>query len=146
MDTLPLEIVNEILLLTDKPSLKHTSQVCLLWRRLSLTRTNPINNKNDLSKAYETGDYLSVTQSKFNKNWVDFGLIGACSGGCKEMVELMIAKGADDWNNGLIGACLGGHKEMVELMIAKGADDLNSESSEDIILITKNKQYSLKDL
>ena len=33
----------------------------------------------------------------------------------------MISKGANNWNNGLYGACIGGHKEIVELMISKGA-------------------------
>ena len=53
------------------------------------------------------------------------GLYGACEGGNKEIIELMIEKGADDWNYGLIGACRGGYKEIVGLMIEKGADNLN---------------------
>jgi hypothetical protein len=52
----------------------------------------------------------------------DGGLYGACRGGHKELVELMIVCGAGDWNRGLYGACLGGHKELAELMIAQGAN------------------------
>ena len=46
-------------------------------------------------------------------------------GGNKEIVEMMIEKGADDWNEGLIIACYEGNKEIVELMIEKGADNWN---------------------
>jgi hypothetical protein len=52
-------------------------------------------------------------------NW-DSGLRAACEGGRKELAELMILKGANDWNCGLQLACLCGHKELVELMILNG--------------------------
>jgi hypothetical protein len=55
----------------------------------------------------------------------DGGLYSACRGGHKQIAELMIARGANDWNNGLYGACYGGHKELVELMIAHGANGWN---------------------
>ena len=48
-----------------------------------------------------------------------------CFGGNKEIVELMIEKGANDWNKALRNACKGGKKEIVELMIEKGANDWN---------------------
>jgi hypothetical protein len=38
----------------------------------------------------------------------------------------MITKGATNFNWGLIGACKGGHKDLAELMITKGANCLNS--------------------
>ena len=43
------------------------------------------------------------------------GLFGACEGGNKEVIELMIEKGANNWNEGLFGACEGGNKEVIEL-------------------------------
>ncbi len=43
----------------------------------------------------------------------------ACKGGHIELVQLMIEKGATDWNWGLLGACRGGHMEIVKLMIEK---------------------------
>ena len=55
-------------------------------------------------------------------NW-NYGLFGACEGGNKEIVELIIGKGANNWNCGLKGACEGGNKEIIELMIEKGAED-----------------------
>ena len=35
----------------------------------------------------------------------------------------MIQIGATDWNWGLYGACKGGHREIMELMIQKGANN-----------------------
>ena len=64
------------------------------------------------------------TLTAIDWNW-NFGLLGACEGGHKRFVELMIEKGADNWDLGLFGACLGGHKMLVELMIDKGADYWN---------------------
>ena len=58
-------------------------------------------------------------------NIINDGLYGACLGGHIELVNLMISRGADDWNNGLSGACRGGHIELVNLMISRGADDWN---------------------
>ena len=119
MDTLPSEIVNEIILLIDEASLWDISQVCVLWRRLSLARVNSINSRADLVRACRSGNYLSITQSVFNKDWVNLGLENACSMGHKHIIQLMIAKGADHWNNAVLGACEGGHIDIVESMITK---------------------------
>ena len=51
-------------------------------------------------------------------------LQAACRCGHKDAIELMIGRGADNWNWGLIGASEGGNKDIVKLMIEKGADDL----------------------
>ncbi len=40
-----------------------------------------------------------------------------------EIIELMIEKGANDWNLGLEGSCSSGNSEIVELMIQKGANN-----------------------
>ena len=45
----------------------------------------------------------------------------ACYDGHVEIVEMMIQKGANDWNRGLHSACQGGHIEVVKMMIQKGA-------------------------
>ena len=42
-------------------------------------------------------------------------------GGHRELADLMIEKGATDWNWGLRMACYGGHRELADLMIEKGA-------------------------
>jgi len=40
-----------------------------------------------------------------------------------EIIDLMISKGANDWNYGLFGACQSKNKEIALLMVKKGADD-----------------------
>lgn len=83
MNTLPMEIVNEIILLIDEPSLWDISQVSVLWRRLSLARVNSINYINsraDFVRACRSGNYLSISQSAFNKDWVNLALENACIG------------------------------------------------------------------
>lgn len=47
------------------------------------------------------------------------------SGGHLEIVNLMIAKGANNWDGDLGAACRGGHLEIVKLMIEKGAQNWN---------------------
>lgn len=48
-------------------------------------------------------------------NWVsidyNYGFSGACRGGQRRIVELMVRKGATHWNVGLALACQGGHGE-----------------------------------
>ena len=53
---------------------------------------------------------------------MESGLLGACHGGYKELVEFMIAKGADDRNMALYGTCSEGYKELTQLIIGAGAD------------------------
>jgi hypothetical protein len=53
------------------------------------------------------------------------GLAKACKGGSKELALLMIKMGANDYNWGLRDACKGGHKDLVELMLGMGATDIN---------------------
>lgn len=49
-------------------------------------------------------------------------LAHACYNDNKELVNLLISKGADAWNNGFYNACENGHFEIVQLLISKGAD------------------------
>ena len=56
-----------------------------------------------------------------DSNLLDWGLEGACFGGHKIIVELMIEKGATDFNWGLTQACARGHKKIAKMMIEKGA-------------------------
>lgn len=53
------------------------------------------------------------------------GLVSACGEGNIDLAKLMIEKGANDWNYGLWRSCRGGYMDIVELMIAKGANDWN---------------------
>ena len=59
-----------------------------------------------------------------NLAW-SYGLDGACKAGRREIIDLMILKGADNWNSGLKYACNGGHRDIVEYMISLGANSWN---------------------
>jgi hypothetical protein len=50
----------------------------------------------------------------------DIGLNIACQRGHRELVELMVQKGTNNWDFGLWGACEGGQRYLAELMIQKG--------------------------
>lgn len=58
-------------------------------------------------------------------NW-NYQFEWACSGGCIEIVQLMISKGADSWNNGLENACKNGHIDIVKLVLSYGANKLDT--------------------
>jgi len=59
--------------------------------------------------------FNSITSEK-----LEYVLENACQGGHMELVELMILKGAKNWDRGLEGACRGGDMKCVKLMIQKG--------------------------
>ena len=63
---------------------------------------------------------ILISRGAIDWNW---GLRGACEGGHQHIVELLIRRGANIWNWGLWGACEGGHQNIVELMIKQGAND-----------------------
>jgi hypothetical protein len=58
-------------------------------------------------------------------NWWNCGFLGACSGGKRDLIDLMIEKGADDWNCGLYLACYHDYRDIAKLMIKKGAHNWN---------------------
>lgn len=51
----------------------------------------------------------------------DIIFCGACKGGHRDIVELMIAEGRTCWNLGMGHACRGGHIGIIDFMIANGA-------------------------
>ncbi len=81
-------------------------------------------NVNEVLKAIEDNKNNYSSQNSLERN-MNAGLNGACYGGNKEIVELLLDKGANDFNKGLAHACYGGHKEIVELMLDKGATNFN---------------------
>ena len=123
MDFLPEEIINEILLVVDRPTIYNASLVCKQWRFLSLKQVKIIKNLHDFKAICKQCDRLSIINANVNKSWLNPGLNSGCRGGSKDIVELMIANGAKHWNWGLYYSCQGGYKELAELMIAKGPDD-----------------------
>src|SRR3972149_1628508 len=65
---------------------------------------------------------LSLTNDIFDWNW---GLLCACWDGHRDLVDLMIEKGANDWDGGLHYACKYGYCNIAKLMIQKGATNWN---------------------
>lgn len=58
------------------------------------------------------------------ENALNICLVRTCRGGYKELAELIVTKGANDWDGALKAACRGGHPELVEFLIDKSSDDL----------------------
>lgn len=77
-----------------------------------------------LSAACESGNLklmgFIISFVDDDKLW-NIGLIGACKGGHLNIVNVMIALGADDWKAGLYNACDRGRYEIAKFMISKGA-------------------------
>lgn len=73
-----------------------------------------------LGNSPDHREIVELLISKGANNW-HTGFMSACEGGNRKIIELMISKGVKDWRRGLVRACAGGHREIVELMIAKGA-------------------------
>ena len=103
------------------------AQVCKLWSMESVKQTEilasycnkMITNYEEAEKCLENGDYHTYVRSKFNY----INLERACRGGCLQIAQFMIKKGATDYDNGLRGACSGGHLQLAQFMIDKGAKD-----------------------
>ena len=109
----------------DRPSLYYDAQVSKEWRATCLRRTVKITDIIDFKWACRPGDLLSITRSPFQKWCITIGLTVACRNGHLPIVELMVTKGATNWNEVLSYACENGHLIIAELMIANGADNWN---------------------
>jgi len=59
-------------------------------------------------------DFLLTANKKLNLN---DGLWGACCGGHREIVDLIIERGANNFIFGFQGACEGGHLDLAKLMV-----------------------------
>lgn len=76
------------------------------------------------------GGHYQLTQEIIEQNksfpflW-NSAIMYACKSGSWEIVNDLIARGANDWNNCLFGACNGGHLSMVDFFLAKGANNYN---------------------
>ena len=83
-------MIEEILLRVDRPSLFRASQVCSLWRNLSLKQVVPIKSIRQLEDVCSKGDRLSIVKSKPVKEWLDNGLDGACKGGHRDLAVIIV--------------------------------------------------------
>ena len=60
MELLPAEILNEILLQVNKPTLYQAAQVCKQWRHLAVQQVVPIKTYEDFINLCKIGDQLSI--------------------------------------------------------------------------------------
>ena len=69
-------------------------------------------------------ELINLMMEKGANDW-DNGLAGACEGGHIKVVKFMASLCKDKmwWDKGLINACEHGHSEIVNFMIEKGADE-----------------------
>ena len=104
---------------------KCAREVCLEMRGNEIAQLKQAVEMNDTFTCGLLGSLRGIHKLRLHEDW-DWALRGACEGGHKELVELMIEKGATRWDWGLRGACRGGHKDLAELMIEKGATNWNS--------------------
>ena len=61
--------------------------------------------------------------SKGATNYWNFGMSSAAENGHRDIVDLMISKGANIWNTGMISAIKNRHRDLVDFFIEKGAND-----------------------
>jgi hypothetical protein len=101
--------------------------VCCASHELVIARNDQNGDQNGALFGACRGGHKEIVELVIVRGANDWNnaLYSACFGGHKEIVELIIARGANNWNNGLFGACVGGHKQIAELVIARGANDLN---------------------
>lgn len=143
---LPLEMVNEIILVVPLIDLFRVSKVCKLFQKLAYNRRTPIITKEEYIQAACDGNILNILDVAVERPWHNNkfrsrneGLYSACHMGYMEIVELMIHKGADNFEDGLKSACLGsqsepenatrsfgGHMDIVKLLIIHGANNYDA--------------------
>jgi hypothetical protein len=51
---------------------------------------------------------------------------GACEGGHSELVDLLIANGAESWRSGATSACRGNHFDIAKRLVDRSCDPLSS--------------------
>ncbi len=77
----------------------------------------------------EKGNIQQVRLMLFNRKgeWLDWNdaLRSGCTSGNLEIINVLIANGARDWDNGARGAAEGNHIHVLEMMLRLGISDLN---------------------
>ncbi len=84
-----------------------------------------ISVENDITPDADRIKLIRSIIRKYNSYDKDFIMINASRYGHMEIVELMLDKGADNYDEAMANAASGGHMEIVELMLRLGATDYN---------------------
>ena len=87
-----------------------------------------INNTTDWAAK---GGHLNIVQLMLDKGADNFNwaMNSAAAGGHRDIVQLMLDKGANDFKRAMKYAALRGHIDIVQLMLDKGADNFNEAMS-----------------
>lgn len=64
-------------------------------------------------------DYILSLKPHWDKMTLNNGMAGAAEGGHRDLVELFIQRGADNWIKGATGAARGGHEDLVDFFMAR---------------------------
>jgi len=138
METLPEEIINEIILLVPPIDRFRVSKVSQQFKKLTYQHRIHITNEKQYQKAILHGDILSILNCP--TNYENFDLSFACYQGYTEIIQYILVhnKEYNDWDNALFGACerkshpldnqelsgetkspLGRNKIIIELLLSK---------------------------
>jgi hypothetical protein len=92
-----------------------------LFQRFGVVKKSPFSLSGiiGIAELAEAGLIEDTLESIRYGGDIDAGMEGACRGGHKELVLMMIEKGTKNHIQGLIGACSNGHKELALMIIRK---------------------------
>ena len=132
MESIPKEIVHEILNRIDRRSIHSAFRVCRLWQELVRDQIT-IHNKSEFKIACFEGDLYMVSRSfnSINRNWLNTGVRKSCEGDRKGLAEWLIRQRSytlpdhDLWDSVLRGAARGGHLYLIEWGFQNGARDMS---------------------
>lgn len=123
LDVIP--IIFDYLPQKDLINIKYTNQ--LLYNQYDkYVKKNSFIYINDLNKLYyacENNLYISFFKISVNID-LNVCLYYACEFGNNYIINILIDKGANNWNYGLLGACKGNHINIAENMINNGANNI----------------------
>jgi hypothetical protein len=94
-----------------------------LLSAMSITRLSGTNRY--FHQLLKNNNNVVVWKNNIKREHIEWCLWKASHGGHRDLVDLFIAKGANDWDIALYRASRGGHRDLVDLFIAKGANDWN---------------------
>src|SRR5688572_5011181 len=117
MDQLLPELFTEIISHLSSAKRFHCSIISNKFFHSSKYKIVIADNRADFKRLFQMGDLLSLVKSRkfFWRQLVYNRLEDACRSGQREVVDLLIRKGDNDWHGGLIGACMGGSEEIFDL-------------------------------
>lgn len=116
MESLPPEIVCEIIRRVDESALWPCSMVSKLFYKLSMQQITPITNEDEFRSKCFKGDVLSILHNELAPEWIPTGLFQAGKGNHSKLIRIL-ATSSVHRTHALWGACDGGHHDLVQELI-----------------------------